>query len=369
MTVVISEIRVEASSIRDMASIASLTMVPPVRAMELASSESETDSREDWADVLTEGGEFLGRGSALLQRRRLLLGAHRQVLRAGIDLLRGADNELRRRLDGRDHVLQPHHGGVEIIADQRVFLRNVFGDPEGQVAAGKRGQSFADGGYGLVALARLGLFDRTRFGLNLEAGGFRCLEIDRDGVVHVEQGGLDDGRNLARTLACARALPAEGVSGPARFQHAGDQFLQDQGIAANIPAWLQPDPGMDLADGGDGIDIGLVECAIRHSLPVALLSLLCAFDMLLAGEEAACLREGPGLAVKRLERAWQRPDDHLLDVAHALLRGCIELDEAEASGEVIGRVHLNIPNGDVLPIFRSDQAVLLVNSLSPGRLI
>ncbi len=60
-------------------------------------------------------------------------------------------------------------------------------------------------------------------------------------------------------------LPAEG-EGPVLDQHAGEQFTDQHGIPADIPARFEPDAGMGLADGRDPAHVVFVK------LPAATLS-------------------------------------------------------------------------------------------------
>nr|WP_197280806.1 hypothetical protein [Bosea vaviloviae] len=173
--------------------------------------------------------------------------------------------------------------------------------------------------------------------LDLEAGGFRGLEIDRDGVVHIEQGGLHDRADLGCAVGCACDLAAKAVLGPAGDQHIGDDLLEDQRIATNIPARLKADAGMDLAHRGDGGDIVLVELAAGDAIPMRGLALLGGLDVLFAAEETLRLRRIPELRIEGFESPRQRGDDVVMDAVDLRSRLGIELHEGQAAVEVIRR--------------------------------
>ena len=153
-------------------------------------------------------------------------------------------------------------------ADLSVFGRQVFGNADGEIALRQRRHAFAHQGDRLVALGGLGLLAGARLGFRLQAGRFRGFEIDRDGIVHVEQAGLDDRADLGCPLIRPRQSGAEAALRPACLQDLADQLREQQGIAADIPARFEPDPGVDLADARDGRDIILVELSLGDPSPV-----------------------------------------------------------------------------------------------------
>ncbi len=84
--------------------------------------------------------------------------------------------------------------------------------------------------------------------LGLDTTLFQFGEVDGNGIVHVQQRRFDHHGHVRADLF--RAALAEARR-PARLDHMADHAFQQQRIAGNIPAWLQPDARMGMADGRD----------------------------------------------------------------------------------------------------------------------
>ena len=109
-----------------------------------------------------------------------------------------------------------------------------------------------------------------------------------------------------------------------------DDGLQDQRIAADIPARLEAEAGMRAADRRDGIDIIRVELRRGDQLPMLDLAPLGALDMRLAGKEPCRLGRGTRLAVEGVERAVERGGDCRQRPQQRLALAGVEIDEPEA---------------------------------------
>ena len=136
--------------------------------------------------LLHRAGDLLHRGGGLFQARRLFLGALRQIGGAGRDFRRGA-GDLARRLGQRaDRLLQLLHGGVEVVLELLVGLREGLGQAEREIALRQPDQPDAErlDGLGLL-FGDLGTFVRDfglRGGLGLrnlrDAVGLDLLALD-----------------------------------------------------------------------------------------------------------------------------------------------------------------------------------------------
>ena len=129
----------------------------------------------------------------------------------------------------------------------------------------------------------------------------RHLEIDRDRQFHIEQRRLDDGgRHSRRTgatpqpekLAQRRITPLDPL----------DQFLDDQRIAANIPARRQADAGMNRSDAAHALIIFLVEPAAQNRLPMSHLRRFGAAHMIVVLEELRSFWRPCGTRIETIER-------------------------------------------------------------------
>ena len=131
-----------------------------------------------------------------------------------------------------------------------------------------------------------------------------------------------------RRRLCGFASP-EDAARPQRIDRGSDQRLRDQGVAAHVPARLEPDPGVRFADTANvGVEF-LVEFSCGDVRPMPDLSLLGVIDDRLV-EKSPCLRGRPDPVIEHLEGARRfRIQDRLqaFDVGAALR---IESDEFQS---------------------------------------
>lgn len=177
----------------------------------------------------------------------------------------------------------------------------------------------------------------TRLGLGLLTGrlglgprSVRGGQVDRDHKVHVQQGGLHDGPERFRKLRPAippRPPGAAGLMVPDDRRH---EPVQHQGVAADVPAWLQTDASVGRSDPLHAFHIGAVESAGRDAGPVSGLRGLGPADLALATEEAGDLGISSHLIVEGVETRGQRALDRSLGSGECGLRGGVQSYEGEA---------------------------------------
>ena len=109
-----------------------------------------------------------------------------------------------------------------------------------------------------VALERVGLGAQ----LTGDQGGGVGLDIDRGGQIHVQVGGLVDGAQYPYRRF---RLPAIGLGDD------GEHLVEHEAVAGGVPARLQADPLVNLADLGDLGEIAVVEIAGEHRVQPMLL--------------------------------------------------------------------------------------------------
>jgi hypothetical protein len=131
--------------------------------------------------------------------------------------------------------------------------------------------------------------------------------------------------------------------GPTRLHDRGDQVLQDEGVAADIPARFQADPGMDLADLGDGIQVGLVKAGGGDLVPMRELLVSGAGHFLRVGEEVHGLGPGLDFRVQRVQRQRQGGQQHRLQRAEPAEESFVHIRKGEAVVERVGIRHRRSP--------------------------
>jgi hypothetical protein len=125
------------------------------------------------------------------------------------------------------------------------------------------------------------------FGLGLFPLFLETVEVDCDRKPRIEETGPDNGayvfadifQNGVRVFTLVRLNFSSRVT-----DHALGKFIEDDGIASQIPAGRQSDLCMDIADAFNAVKIGLVEVTISHDHPVGFLRAL-------GGGPAAIVRE------------------------------------------------------------------------------
>jgi hypothetical protein len=127
---------------------------------------------------------------------------------------------------------------------------------------------------------------------------FDRLEIGGDGQVHVEHGGLDEAGDRLAGLFRRRAAAGQQALGPLLANDGPDQVVGDEGVAADVPARLQADARVGLADGADGPLIILGELGLGDDVPVGLLAPAGRGDVGIVPEVPAGLRRAPDLVVE-----------------------------------------------------------------------
>ena len=91
---------------------------------------------------------------------------------------------------------------------------------------------------------------------------------------------------------------------------------------------------MGAANGGDGVDVILIETPGGNARPMLLLHGLGLPDMGIAGEEACRFRHGLDAGVERVERMVERADDDLGNFRHPLDTFGIQADEIQSFAQL-----------------------------------
>ncbi|MHC3926005.1 hypothetical protein ACMZ4W_01096 [Brevundimonas naejangsanensis] len=242
------------------------------------------------------GGHFAGDGvgfvDGALQIGGLTLGAAGQVL-GGDGQLAGAGAQA---LDAVGHGA---HGGaqgagrgMEVVLQRAVFLGEDVRQRHRQVVVGQAVQ----GGAKRTHHFGLSRFGGVVFGLDAVALFLQGVEVDGDGQIHVQHDSLVQfGHGLGGDAVMFAAI-GEQFSGP--LDDGAGQVGQDHAVAADIPARLQTDAGVNPADGAHRGGVVLVGPAVDDGVPVALLGVAGGADVPFVAEEAAHLRFGAHLVVE-----------------------------------------------------------------------
>ena len=129
------------------------------------------------------------------------------------------------------------------------------------------------------------------------------VEIDRQNEVDVEHCSLNQGGGLVRDLldSARAARPAL----PDLADHGAQQVFDDQRVTADIPPGLEAYAMVDLADGGDALNIAVVEQPRGDAQPMLRLPIACRGDRPLVAEMASHLRRSTHLVVKSAETGRQ----------------------------------------------------------------
>ncbi len=235
--------------------------------------------------LLHAGRQLLDRRRRLFEARRLSLGAPRKILRSLGDLLRPQSDPG----DGMGHsghrALQSGHGFVEVGLEPAELGREIVIDAGAKVAGReelqrRRGRLHGEGGL----LLRLKARQFRPPPLFVE--GF---EIARYAVIHIEHDRLDDdGDGFGRVFGVIFRAPQQARP-MVRHQRA-DKALRHQRIGADVPARLEPEARMHLADRLYGLNIGLAIFGRADDRPVLLLPALGGAHMRLVAEKGAELR-------------------------------------------------------------------------------
>ncbi len=184
--------------------------------------------------------------------------------------------------------------------------------------------------------------------LRLDAG----IEIDRDGEIHIQQGGGDDRLDQPRLPFGRRSVEATGLEAGL---DGGDEAAQKKGIARNVPAGLKAETGMCLADAGDGFHIGGIEPAIEDHAPVLDLHRLGVGAHGGRGEHPGHVRIGHQVVVEAIQDLRHRGDHQIARLAQAGLKGLVHADEIQTLAQTF-LCHGTIPFrgtrwcGEFLPV-------------------
>jgi hypothetical protein len=212
-------------------------------------------------------------------------------------------------------------------------LGHVVGHAEGEVLGRKLRQSSPDriGDQGALLLLRL------RFAL--ETGLLGRLDVDGYREIHVEHHGLDQRcERFAGLSGSVLAAAAHEPLGPGLADDGLDQVVEDDGVAADVPARLQADAGMREADRAHFGHVALVEGAGADRRPVVDLGTLGPRHVRVVLEEALDLGRCAQALVELVEASRQLPIDDPLQLADALAALAVELHELHAGVEIgIGR--------------------------------
>ncbi len=238
------------------------------------------------------------RSRGLFQRGGLLLGAARQVVRRRRQLVAVGAQGPAAGGHGGDGRFEPLERGIEVRADAAVLGGHVVRHSVGEVAVRQRGGGGPHRGRHRRPLSGQDL----RLGLSARRLGGR--EIHRDGIVHVEQGGLDQRASLRGDLVRVRPRAPE-PAGPAGRQQRRHHRLDQQGVTAHVPPRLEADPGVGLADTHHRLHVALVELCGGYGPPVLDLAGLGALHPRVVGEERPRRRRYADLVVEGVQRTGQ----------------------------------------------------------------
>ena len=149
------------------------------------------------------------------------------------------------------------------------------------------------------------------------------LQIDADGEVHVEHRRLHERRDLGADI---RRRPA---AEPARraIEQRGDQLVDQEGVAADVPARLQAERAVGAPDLGDRGGIGLVERRLGDQRPVLHLPPAGVLHAGGRGEQLRHLRRTANVLIELVERARHAGLDHRLQLAQMPARLRIDAHE------------------------------------------
>ena len=277
-------------------------------------------------------GDLVEGGGGLLKAGGLLLRAMRQVVRSGGDFPAARGNGVGAVDDRLHRAGELLDGGVEIDLKLAEGLGEIRVEPEVQLLGGEIGEALADPRNG----ERRGFLRRLARRFGLLALQFQRLEIGGDGEIHVEENRLehrpDGGAGL---LALGRRAPLHHALGPEFGDDRLGQRVRDEGVAADVPAGIEADARMRVADAAHLLHELVVERRGRDRLPVFDLRGLGAGDMRLAGEEAANLRHVAQPIVEEIEGARQFLVEQGLERAQFLPGGGVELHEIKPGRELV----------------------------------
>ncbi len=176
---------------------------------------------------------------------------------------------------------------------------------------------------------------RLRFRLTFDARFLRRVHVDGDGEVHVEQDRLDQrSERLSGLGRPILASTAHEPLGPSVGHDGLDQVIENDCVAADVPARLQADARMRETDGADLGDVAIVEVAGADGRPVIGLCALGPRHVGFVLEEVPHLRGCAQLAVELVEASGQLAVDERLEGTDALAALGIELHELHAIGEL-----------------------------------
>ena len=173
---------------------------------------------------------------------------------------------------------------------------------------GDRGDDIADGLFELAGDFLHGAL----------LGRLTLFQVDRDGKIHVQQGGAQEGSGIARVHRGAFGIRLRAISrrleldarrkefGLAVARDQGDDTLHDEAVAGDVPARLKTDAGVRLADTTDRGDVLLREVPAQDERPVLDLLVLRHVHYAVAAEIARDLRPAADMGVELLEHAGER---------------------------------------------------------------
>ncbi len=225
--------------------------------------------------------------------------------------------------------------GIVVACHLHEIGRQIIRQTGIEIASGELSEHAAQGGK-RGCLLRLGLQPciLCRLTLFREDG-----EIDRDGIVHVEQGSLDHDRDFLSQLF--GFLPAE-AAWPALAGNGVYELLQHERVAADIPARFKTDAGMRLADLGDALDIAVGVFGGADNAPMLFLTLLGTLHVVIVAEESRSFRDLADLVVEDVECAADVIANQGAEPTQGLSPFVIEPEETKAIlkiGIVVLRQH------------------------------
>jgi hypothetical protein len=163
----------------------------------------------------------------------------------------------------------------------------------------------------------------------------------------------------------ALALAAEQAALGPLGQHGADQVLGHQGVAADVPARLQPGADMGLADALDAVGVVRTVLGGGQLAPMVALAGLGAVHLGAAGEHLAHLGIGADLVVEAVERGVDLGVDHRLGGLQRRPRAVIKPHEGHALVELLIDAHATAPSSEIRKDQRGDLISLTEIEIRP----
>ncbi len=222
---------------------------------------------------------------------------------------------------------------VEVLAQRAIGFRQRAGDACGQVAVRNALQCRAEGIADELALVGENLCLHR-----LLLGDVGRIHVNRYGQVHVEEDRLDEAAEPGGKLLRLDFLTAEqALLRPERANRLRQQVLDDQRIAADIPARLKPDTRVNVTDRRHFCGVVADEVTRGDIGPVPELRVLRAVHMGVVRKEMVHFRAVAHDGIELVQRRAELLLDEGLQAAQPFQRGRIQTEIVEATGNIVIR--------------------------------